>query len=129
MVYLTQTPTKANRLISSKLSEHFSWRGTWGRGCGILIVIYILIRNIRANITWGLCFTCKLHKSRSRKKNICQCALVIRLYNPLVTFHIKLQSLTWQFVFIPYLKCQSVNQKTHALHERNHYKSIPSIIN
>lgn len=37
---------KANRLISSKLSEHFSWRGTWGRGCGILIVIYILIRNI-----------------------------------------------------------------------------------
>ena len=63
VVYLAQIPTKAYRLISSKLSEHVSGRGTWGRGCGILIITYILIRNIWASITWGLCFTYKLHKA------------------------------------------------------------------
>ena len=62
-VYLAQIPTKAYGLISSKLSEHVSGRGTWGRGCGILIITHILIRNIWASITWGLCFTYKLHKA------------------------------------------------------------------
>ena len=47
VVYLAQIPTKAYRLISSKLSEHVSGRGTWGRGCGILIITYILITQVK----------------------------------------------------------------------------------